>query len=155
MNMKRHQWLSGVAATAIAMTAIGGGVAFAKGKSARIEPEMPSAERNKSGRLDPPTTERNKSARIEPEIPSAERNKSGRIDPPIDATADDPCKRPGTQCDPRDGGVSTERNKSARIDPPLSVARNKTGWIVPTLAATAAIGGILAASGGSSKPASP
>ena len=44
----------------------------------------------------------------------------------VEAAEDDPCKRPGTQCDPRDGGAPAARNKSDTNEPdPLSAAKPK------------------------------
>lgn len=44
----------------------------------------------------------------------------------VEAAGDDPCKRSGVKCDPRNGGASSARNKSDTIKPdPLSAAKPK------------------------------
>ncbi len=51
---------------------------------------------------------------------------------------------PGAVAKPGDAGA-----------PANAVARNKTGWIIISVAALAAVGGILAVTGGNNSPASP
>jgi hypothetical protein len=165
--------LAAMAALALTMGTVSGTMAEARNKSGKMDPpqpesvaqpapDAPSVERNKSGRLDPPdpSVERNKSGRLDPPDPSVERNKSGRLDPTVESTDNDPCKRPGTLCDPRDGGASTARNKSGRLDPTVERrAHSGPGGTPPNTAllaigALAVVGGVVAiASGGS--PSSP
>jgi hypothetical protein len=90
MKNSIKQTLGAAALTAMALSVIGTGGVMAKG---------------------------GKSAKMEPPPPSAERNKSSKMEPPTDSTVFDPCKnpRPNVQCDPRQGGSSAERNKSGTI----------------------------------------
>jgi hypothetical protein len=163
MKTNVRKLLGGVAVAAIAMSAISSSPALAKGKSARIDPSTngvvndpckkpgtqcdprdskPSAERNKSARLDPPTTERGiKDQGVKSGVdagetpPSAERNKSSRIDPPTLSPA--------------------ERRAGAGPGGGPRVARNKTGWIIASVAAAGALAAVLASGNNDDNPTSP
>ena len=125
MKMYRKQWLGTVASAAIALTAISGGLSYAKGKSDTIKPNPPTATDIETGQL---------------------------------LIKDRPTARAGGQPDPTPPANAADWETGQLLikdKPKPSVARNKSGWIVPTLGAVAVIGGVLAASGGKSKPASP
>jgi hypothetical protein len=174
-NWKRT--VGAVALSAVALSAISN-TAFAyeeKGNgqhldqsNCRNDPSL-CARKVKTKPADTPSVNKGKSATI-PLDPAAvdcpngcdqilDRDRRRMAKPeetPADTSADDPCKRPATQCDPRDGGASTQRGKSGTIKTnPSIAARNKTGWIVPTVAALAVAGGVALAVGGKENPKSP
>jgi hypothetical protein len=98
---------------------------------------------------------------------NAQRNKSDTIKPnPNSGTADDPCKRPGTQCDPRDGGASGEATspggpKAGASGPEGSPSaerrrrKDKSDLIIVMTATSLVAGAVAGATGGKNKPVSP
>jgi hypothetical protein len=132
------------------------------GKITEVPEGTPGAVmRNKSGVLKPtdPAT---------PVNPSVE-NKSGTMQsgdaaiPPVNGDIQLDCppgvERPCQHLDRGNRPHSVERGKSGTIPPDTSgvstVARSKTGWLVPLLGVVAVGGGILAATGGGGSPKSP
>jgi hypothetical protein len=128
--------------------AVGANIANAKGKSGTI-PQPPCCDanatqpsaveqsmRNKSGKLDPPPADRVAQPPVEGGAtpPSADYGVDGQI-----------LEKP-----PRPHGVTERRAHSGPggTPPASAVARNKTVWWIPTASALAAVGGILAATGG-------
>jgi hypothetical protein len=134
------KWARGIEVAGIAallMGVAGGDLLFARNKSGKLDPNgvtnpgnTPVAERNKSGKIDPPQPD----MAAPGDAPAVERNKSAKMDPPQPDMA-------------ASGGTGSS-------GAPGTAARNKTGWIIPTIAAVAIAGGVLAASGGG-KPKSP
>jgi hypothetical protein len=127
-------------------------------KSGQITPKEAKVLRKIQS--NPPSVARNKSATIDPPPPTASEVETGQLlikDRPVakavdtTATGNDLCGLTYTPpCS------STERGKSGTIktDPNIA-ARNKTGWIILSVSALAVAGGVLAATSGDDKPASP
>jgi hypothetical protein len=121
-----------------------------------------ASARNKSATMpQPPCCDAN--ATQQSAVEQSMRNKSGKIDPPpVDRVAQPPVEGGATppsaeygvdrqilEKPPRDPAVTERRAHSGPGGtPPTAVARNKTVWWIPTAAGLAAVGGILAATGG-------
>ena len=144
MKTEPKYLLSGVTALAIALGALGGGVADARNTSGTIKPSPPAAAAAANDLCGVPYTPpcssaaRNKSDVIKPNPLTAAEVETGQLldkGPrwPHKATAakDDPCKRPGTQCDPRDAQQPVARNKSDTIKPnPPTAVDYETGQLL-------------------------
>ncbi len=114
-----------------------------------------------------PSVEKGKSATIPVEPPTVEGPATEKGIKDKGMTSCGNCGLTGREAAPPpvdDGAAppSAEKIETGQLlikDKPVArssaVARPKTSWIIPTLAAAAAAGGILAVSSGNDKPASP
>ena len=146
MKNLMKQALGAVALSAMALSMIGADVAVAKPKPDKIKVNPSTAAEIETGQLlikDRPmstTASANElcglpyTAPCVTDAPAVDVETGQLLDKgprwphnqKVEAAGDDPCKRPGTHCDPRNGLAPAARNKSDTIKPdPLSATKPK------------------------------